>query len=262
MYAAFETNTSYKYLKETIKALHEPICILGGWAVFFHVNRRFKEAQGREYLGSRDIDLGFHFNKNASARQIRQSSMAKALHVLQDKLKFKPISFRLFKEIHIETGKELENGEKVPLHLIFPMYVDPIVDFVPKQFKSVFHFVPIDEPLLRFVFENEANRAVLEEFNKKLWLPKPEIIVAAKISAVRNRDKEHKKIKDICDIFALLWYAGEEPNVLCRKAAMFLAKSKIKESLSILNNEDYEKAAHQLGHGQEQIKSIIELLSK
>jgi len=45
MYREFETRTSYKYLKEIINNLKEPICILGGWAVFFHVNKRFKEAQ-------------------------------------------------------------------------------------------------------------------------------------------------------------------------------------------------------------------------
>jgi hypothetical protein len=50
MYKEFETKTSFKYLKEVINSLKEPICILGGWAVFFHVNKKFQEAQGRPYL--------------------------------------------------------------------------------------------------------------------------------------------------------------------------------------------------------------------
>ena len=64
MYKEFETRTSYKYLKEVISALEEPICILGGWAVYFHVNMNFQKSQGRPYIGSRDIDVGFHFEKN------------------------------------------------------------------------------------------------------------------------------------------------------------------------------------------------------
>ena len=65
MYKEFETRTSYKYLKKIIGSLKEPICILGGWAVFFHVNKKFHETQGRSYLGSRDIDLGFHIKENS-----------------------------------------------------------------------------------------------------------------------------------------------------------------------------------------------------
>ncbi len=47
MYKEFETRTSYNYLKEVIKNLNEPICILGGWAVFFHVNEKFEKAQDK-----------------------------------------------------------------------------------------------------------------------------------------------------------------------------------------------------------------------
>ena len=60
MYNEFETRISYNYLKEVIKNLDEPICILGGWAIFFHVNKKFEKEKGRPYLGSRDIDLWFN----------------------------------------------------------------------------------------------------------------------------------------------------------------------------------------------------------
>src|SRR3990167_9946262 len=153
MYLEFETKTSYKYLQEVIKALQEPICIMGGWAVFFHVNKNFQKAQGRPYLGSRDIDLGFHLDKNATVEQMKKSALSKSLDVLQNKLKFKSVSFRLLKEIHTETEEEIGEGKVIPAHFIFPMYVDVLVDDVPAKFGDVFHFHPADEPLLRFVFE-------------------------------------------------------------------------------------------------------------
>jgi hypothetical protein len=81
MYKEFETRTSYKYLKEVINNLKEPICILGGWAVFFHVNNKFEKEQGRPYLGSRDIDLGFNIELN-------QSTLANTIKILTEKLKF------------------------------------------------------------------------------------------------------------------------------------------------------------------------------
>jgi len=89
VYPEFETRTSYKYLQKVISALEEPICIIGGWAVFFHVNKSFQKAQGRPYLGSRDIDLGFHLDKNATIEQMKNSSLAKSIEILEKELRFK-----------------------------------------------------------------------------------------------------------------------------------------------------------------------------
>ena len=38
LYAKYETDTSFDYLEKIIKILEEPICILGGWAVYLTVN--------------------------------------------------------------------------------------------------------------------------------------------------------------------------------------------------------------------------------
>lgn len=260
MYPEFETQASYKYLKQVISALEEPICMLGGWAVFLHVNKNFQKAQGRPYLGSRDIDLGFHLDKNATPEQMKRSALASSLDILQNKLKFKSVSFRLLKEVHTETEEEIEEGKIIPAHFIFPMYVDVLVDNIPTTFKEVFHFQPADESLLRFVFENGKHRDELKEFNKKLWLPKPELLSATKLNALKMRDKEHKKIKDLCDIFALLWYTKEKPQESQKKIAAFLQPKKIRAIVSTISDVEYQKASIQLNHAPQEIKRVIEAL--
>ena len=260
MYLEFETKTSYNYLKHVISALEEPICILGGWAVFLHVNKNFRKAQGRLYLGSRDIDVGFHLDKSATVEHLRNSALAKSLDILQNKLKFQSVSFRLLKEIHTETKEEIGEGKIIPAHFIFPLYIDILVDAIPPKFREVFHFQPADEPLLRFVFEGKKHREELREFNKKLWLPKPELLLATKLKALKNRDKEHKKIKDICDIFALLWYSGEKSLDLQKKVAQFLPSKNILKTISALDEADYQKASVQLNHTPSEIERIIGLL--
>jgi hypothetical protein len=260
MYAEFETRTSYKYLQKVIGALYEPICILGGWAVFLHVNKNFQKTQGRPYLGSRDIDLGFHFDEGATIEQMKISALAKSINVLQTKLKFKPISFRLLKEIHTETEEEIAEGQTIPAHFIFPMYIDLLVDYIPPKFKDVFLFQPADEPLLRFAFENKKHREELTQFKKKLLLPKPEVLLATKINALKHRDKEHKKVKDICDMFALLWYTKEKPHEFKKKVTELISEKKIKTSLSTITKADYQKASQQVNHSVEEIKRVIELL--
>ncbi len=262
MYNEFETRISYKYLQEVIKVLEEPICILGGWAVFFHVNKNFQKAQGRLYLGSRDIDLGFHLGKNTTITEMKNSALAKSLQILQNKLKFKPLSFRLLKEIHTETEEEIKTGQIIPSHFIFPMYIDPLVDNIPKNFKEVFKFQPADEPLLKFAFENSEYREELKEFNKRLLLPKPELLLATKVNALQYRDKEHKKIKDVCDIFSLLFYSKEKPKELSKRVKQFITLRAIKQSLTKIENEDYNKASEQLNHSPEEIKRIIETLQE
>ncbi len=252
MYKEFETRTSYKYLKEVINNLEEPICILGGWAVFFHVNNRFEKAQGRPYLGSRDIDLGFQMKAN-----LKQTTLAQTIKILKERLNFKPLSFRLMKEIHTETEEELKKGETVPAHFIFPMYVDLIVDSIPDNFKNAFGFSPIDEPLLKQVFENKEF-IIVAEFKRKLLLPTPKVLLGMKINSLPNRDKDHKRIKDICDIFALLWYTDiglEKVNL-----GDYASKKAIRKVVQTINNQDYEKAAAQIGHSADEIKRVISLL--
>ena len=257
MYDDFETKTSYKYLKIVINALKEPICILGGWAVYFHVNDNFNAAQGRDYLGSRDIDLGFHLPQKSTETQLKESALAQSLNILQKDFGFKAVSFRLVKDIHTERGTEIQEKEYVPAYFRFPMYVDPIVDFIPKNFKQVFGFQPVDEPMLKLVFEKPEYRAELKGFDRKLLLPKPEILIATKLNSIKNRDKEHKKIKDLCDMFALLWYSDEQADKLKFAVKKIIPEHEIKQKLSVITIEDIRKAAHALNHSAEEINKVV-----
>ncbi|MEK6886947.1 MAG: hypothetical protein AABW88_03875 [Nanoarchaeota archaeon] len=249
MYEEFETKTSYKYLKEVIKNLAEPICILGGWAVFFHVNKKFEKAQGRPYLGSRDIDLGFNMGAG--------DALAQTIKTLTEKLRFESISFRLLKEIHTETEEEIKKGEKVHAHFTFPLFVDLIVDSIPKDFKKTFGFDPIDEPLLNLVFSKKEH-IILNEFDKKLLLPKPELLLAMKINSLPDRDKQHKKIKDICDIFALAWYSDIQLNDI--NLVQFIPKNNLKKCGDVVTNDDYRAAEIQIGHSAEEIKRVFNMI--
>lgn len=64
MYEPYETRISQRYLEEVIRKVERPVCLLGGWAVYLQVNKNFKETTGRDYVGSRGIDLGFHFEES------------------------------------------------------------------------------------------------------------------------------------------------------------------------------------------------------
>ena len=260
LYSDFETETSYVYLHKIIDILNEPICILGGWAVYFTVNVAFRKDQGRNYLGSRDIDLGFHLNKNLTKHQLKSSTIGNALPLLE-KQGFKPLGFRYYKDIHIETGKELtsEQSAKTPTHDIFQIYIDPIVNELHPLFREVFGFDPVDEPLLSYIFQDKNYRTELIEFNKHLWLPTPEILLATKLKSICNRTKDEKLIKDICDIYVLSWYSPRKFHQL-KNDVQRLIDGLEEISAKVPSEELFQKAEIASGIEAETIKNLFKKL--
>lgn len=264
LYAKYETDISFKYLKKVVNILDEPICILGRWAVYFTVNEKIKKDLGIGYLGSKDIDLGFHIDKNTTEKNLKKTPIAKTIKLLEQN-KFQPLSFRYYKDISIETGKELtkEQSAKTPIHNIFQIYVDLIVDEMHPKFKETFGLDPIDESLLKHVFEEKRNRIELKEFNKMLWLPTPEILLATKIKSLPDRTKDNKKIKDLCDIYSLGWYSGKKVDQLKEATSFFNTKKERDNLLKCINEEEnlLDSCQHAMGIEKETIKNlIIELL--
>ena len=251
MYRNEETTISYRYLQEVIKHLDEPLCLMGGWAVYFLVNENFRKETKNEYLGSRDVDLGF--NKPETANQAITKLM---------ELGFKRISFRYFKEIHAETMKELttEEAKKTPIYNIFPMYVDLIMSITDASMKTKLGFMPLDEPLLKLAFDGRQKEVI--EFGRKVLIPTPEVMIAMKIKSIKGRDKEHKRIKDLCDLTALCLYSGMEIKEIREKVHKLIVTSLIQENLKDLNEKDFERVSSILNLSTAIISGNIETLKK
>jgi hypothetical protein len=263
LYAKYETDKSFDYLEKIIEILEEPICILGGWAVYLTVNNKFKEDLGPDYLGSRDIDLGFHINHSLNEKELSESTMKKALNMLE-KNGFKPQGFRYYKEIEYGTDKELskEDAKRLPSHNIFTMYVDPIVDYVHPSFKKIFDFNPVDETFLTPVFKDKVKRKELIEFDKLLWLPAADVLLATKIKSAINRQKDEKYIKDLCDIYALSWYSDLKYNKIQSEVHKILEDSYFEKLHKRMNNDKsvFDKASIAMGIDSEIIRNLLENL--
>lgn len=262
LYQKFETDISFEYLQEVVKNLEEPVCILGGWAVYFTVNENFRKGQGRNYLGSKDIDIGFYLDKNLDENGLKSTAFGKSIALLEC-TGFKPLGFRYYKEINIETRKELmdEESAKIPSYNIFQIYVDPIVNNLHPSLQKIFGFVPIDEPLLSLVFEDKLNRKELKEFNKLLWLPQPDVLLATKIKSAVNRTKDEKLIKDVCDIYALSWYSEKTFDEIRSRLHRIL--SNVNPAIQKLLSKDILKQVETaIGIDADVIETVINGLKK
>lgn len=242
-----ESKTSYTHLKEVTSSLNEPIYILGGWAIFFHASKKFEKAKGMPYLGSRDIDFGFSIGKD-----MEKSTLTKTNSVLVERMGFVPVNSGLMDEIHTKAETRIRGGMKVTPYFIFPMYVDFFVDFIPKGFKKHFGFDPIHEPLLK---EALGGSVFVEGFDGKLLLPTPELLICMKVNSLSNRNKEHLRRKDICDIFVLVKYSSlEMGNINLRNR---VPEKTLKRCLKVIKDADFNEAAKKLSHDKTEIKRVI-----
>ena len=201
MYEPRVIDISKLHLEKLSKGITENIYLLGGWAVHYVVNENFSKNRKREYIGSRDIDIGFHFESQWDQATIKSSSFVSCISQLEQ-LGFLWQGFRLYKDFDYETLKELspEESKQKQYYEIIKMYVDPIVDIIHNDFSTICGYNPIDEPLLTLGFQNNWFITHNEFDNIKVTLP--HLLLAMKMNSVLNRDKEDKRIKDMCNIFA------------------------------------------------------------
>ena len=257
----FETEIPRRMLGAVLAAVKGPACLMGGWAVHLAVNAGYRESTGRDYVGSKDIDVGFHLGDRASG-SIGRSPYAESIGALEQ-MGFYNVSFRMLRSYHRETGRALSRDEekKVPEYDLFRLYVDPIVDSVPDGFAEALGFRPIDEPLLRAVFEG-GRRDEIEAFGARFAVPKPDVLLAAKVASLPGRDKEYKRHKDIADVYALIWHSGQEPGDLKSDVLRHVPDARIKGALRAVSEEEYEKTAGMLGVPARALKGALDLFAR
>ncbi len=211
MYSTIETELSRRFLKDILSSIPGPCCLIGGWSIYLLVSAKFERATGKEYFGSRDIDLGFHFDPKWNTQEFEDSAFQKAVIKIQN-IGFKPESFRFVKRFHAEDGHELTEDESrhLDLYNIFNLYIDVLVDSVdPERFKKA-HFLVLEEPLLARVFQGgEYLQASLEGLDVNV--PTPQLLMEMKVNSFPKRTRDDKRTKDLLDLFALLLFSGSKP---------------------------------------------------
>jgi len=230
---------------------------LGGWAVYLTVGENFRREHGRDYLGSRDIDLGFHIKKEWNRGELEASNFAIAIKTLKE-IDFEPLSFRLVKHFHAETKQELkgETARKTPSYEMFDLFLDPVVDYIHPATSEIFGFVPIDEPLLKHVFVGEEFK-IIKFFGREVLLPLPHVLLATKIRSVSQRDKEHKRVKDIADIYALSWYSDEVQASLRTSLTSMIPPQETKAVIESFTQDDLAAISNALDVEARQIQRVL-----
>jgi hypothetical protein len=175
-----------------------PVCLIGGWASFFYVNRNYRRAFGRDYMGSRDIDLFFYSkNEKEFAEVVKERGFTK-----------NGFKFRYEKIYNRNTKKCIlpEQAKKEQVYDLIYIFLDLFSDNDTKEVGSWSDIPPTKSIAI----------SVVEGFN----LADIDSLLALKGIALFARDKADKENKDACDMYALLNYSGKEikPTKLLEEA--------------------------------------------
>ena len=237
--------------------------MLGGWAVYITVNKNFNAEQGRDYIGSRDIDLGFHIDETWSDEELQKSAFSKSIEILKD-MKYYELGSRFVQHHDLATKRLLteEDSKKHPKYEMFDLFVDPVVDKIHPRAKVLFGLDPIDEPLLANVFPG-GQFATSGYFGKKeIMLPHPEVLVSMKINSVLNRNKEDKRVKDIADIYSLMWYSDTKFPDLKQSVQKIYGTEKVSFTISKFTDQDYSAVSQVIGIDKDEISRLVTEMAK
>jgi hypothetical protein len=222
-YAETVTRLSEGELQDVLGVAEPPVCLLGGWAVHIHVSNGFQEAHNRDYIGSRDIDIGIHVDQRWTGETITDSPVAETLDRIETRLGYSRGRFGFYQQFHRETGERLDDAQarKLASHNVFRVDIDVLPDTTELDtFKETFGFRPPAEPLLEAVFTDGVGEP-LDEYVE--WAVPEEVqiapvatLAAMKVRAFPDRDKSHKRLKDLADLHALLWYVTEYDDAKTR----------------------------------------------
>ena len=94
-------------------------------------------------------------------------------------------------------------------------------------------------------------------FGKSVLIPEPHVMLAMKINSAPRRDKENKLIKDIADIYALLWYSDIKLSQLKEHLFAITPRENVRKTVQNFSNEDTSKVAAILGVDSQEISRVL-----
>lgn len=200
MYDPIETDLSRKELAAIFKeSTGITICLIGGWASYFYVNEKYKRAFGKDYMGSRDIDIFFDPKKEKEF-----------FNIVINKRGFAKNGFHFrYEKIYDRESKTFvppEQAKRKQLYDLIYIFLDLFSNEDTKLLGSWWDLEPL----------KKISSVKIEDF----FVADIDTLISLKCTAIFARDKADKENKDACDLYALITYSGRTiiPTRLLQKA--------------------------------------------
>jgi len=226
------------------------------------VNESYQTATGRDYIGSRDVDVGFHIDMGWSGEELSEASFGSFLRRLED-LGFQSQSFRLYRDFDHDSLRPLSTKEAdvKPSFDVVKLYVDPVVDRIHPLMSEIFGFTPIDEPLLEAAFSGDIfNTHSIDGIEVRVVAP--HLLLATKLNSAVIRLHSHKRAKDIADVYALIWHSGLSLEEMRDSLYRVYPEEKTKTMIDGIRNDEIQGIGRVLGAEPREIRRVLRAFYK
>ena len=88
-------------------------------------------------------------------------------------------------------------------------------------------------------------------------LPKTHVLLAMKLNSVITRDQQHKRIKDIADVYALLWHSDMKIAELKDHLFSIYPREKARKTTRDFTEEEIEKVSAGIGVNAHEIARVL-----
>jgi len=151
--------------------------------------------------------------------ELESTNLFKTLKILESD-GYRPEGFRYRKDVaYAELGikDDMEKNET------FALYVDILVNSYPPSLNDLYPNCFFEVPLIEQVYNNTKYQVKMSSISDNLFIPTREIIIAMKIHSLSTRGNiRHKMVKDLCDLYGLLWYSPKSLKEITKELPKFL----------------------------------------
>ena len=140
---------------------------------------------------------------------------------------------------------------------MFGMYVDLMVDNVPPGARDALGFVPAAERMIGHALVGGRSDEI-DEFGARILLPRPEVLLGAKILSMPRRPGGRGRWKDVADMYALVWHSGIKIGGLRAAVAGLVPQGRLSKALGAIAGGDYGEAAGALEADASHVKAVLE----
>jgi len=236
-----------------------PICVCGGWSVYFTINNFFKNKKNREYIGSQDIDIGFYLKPMMTKTELENTKLFRIIDILEAN-GFEPEGFRYRKDIAVNNA---DNDQKYEKNKDFVLYVDILVNSYLPSLYDIYPNCFFEVPIIEKIYQYKKYQVKLPEISNNLFIPTREILTAMKITSLPSRgDAYHKKVKDLCDLYGLLWFSKKSVQENIEKVLNFVDNNSLKRLKKRINKDIISECEGYLGEPEGSFNTVLNELYK
>ena len=127
------------------------------------------------------------------------------------------------------------------------------MDIYPNYFFEV--------PLIEEVYANERNQIGIPGISTNLFMPTRAILTAMKIRSFSSRGQQyHKKIKDLCDLYSLLWFSERSIHENMEEVRAFTDTNSLERFKSSIDGRLTADCERYLGEPEGSMDTILQII--